>query len=499
MSRQTLRIPPVMTCVLGWIALALLGAGTAFAQGADTRYVNINAPAGGNGLSWAGAYNNIKTAITAAVVNPAVKKIWVAKGSYFPGTTRFVVRNGLSLYGGFAGNETQLSQRNIALNETILTGNGTRGILDCSATNATTVIDGFTIRNGYSTGPGAGVLQGGPIFSSCRFINNISDGSGGAYYGSNASPKFLNCVFLANQGAVDGSAIGLYTSNLVVDQCEFRSNVGAGQGGAIFVDNGSVTVTRSSFIENGSGYGGSAITTRSAELKAVKCDFIDNGAVASAVGGCIVTTGGAISMTNCRLVGSGMSSGALSTYNGPMAIVNSLIAANAGTGISTYQGPVLLQNSTVAGNGTTNLISSDSGPGFTIRNSIVWSGAISGPVTAAYSCLPFLAPGAGNIRADPMFMNPAGRDWRVRLHSPAIDAGSNPDPRGHLRRRWRRQHGRTASDRRRGIQPSSRRGERAGHRSRPCAGRRHGRPRVLPRLQRQLHARLDRHRKRREP
>ena len=119
-AHSTLRLLDLVRATL--CIVALWAAAPCSAQGADTRYVNIAAPAGGNGTSWATAFNNIKSAVSAANANQNIKQIWVAKGSYFPGTTPFTLKNNFVLYGGFAGTETALGQRNIALNETILTG-----------------------------------------------------------------------------------------------------------------------------------------------------------------------------------------------------------------------------------------------------------------------------------------------------------------------------------------------------------------------------------------
>src|SRR4029078_12734074 len=61
---------------------------------------------------------------------PSGTQVWIAAGTYKPGNTRdatFTLNN-ISLYGGFAGGETQVSQRDLVSNETILSGEiGTPG------------------------------------------------------------------------------------------------------------------------------------------------------------------------------------------------------------------------------------------------------------------------------------------------------------------------------------------------------------------------------------
>ena len=69
-----------------------------------------------------------------------------------------------------------------------------------------------------------------------------------------------------------------------------------------------------------------------------------------------------------------------------------------------------------------------------LLNSIVWNnnlaevGRYAGNevITATYSDVgEILLPGTGNISAEPLFLDPGGRDYRLRPRSPAVDAGTN--------------------------------------------------------------------------
>jgi len=71
------------------------------------------------------------------------------------------LRNDLAIYGGFAGTETMLLQRNLKAAPSILSGeiqqdndplNNTISILSNLNLNATAVLDGFVIQSGSSTG-----------------------------------------------------------------------------------------------------------------------------------------------------------------------------------------------------------------------------------------------------------------------------------------------------------------------------------------------------------
>ena len=88
-------------------------------------FVNIaNASPTQDGISWATAYSNLQTALSAA---PANSEFWIAQGTYKPTvninrTIAFNIPSGAKLYGGFVGTEVAQTQRNFNLNPTILSG-----------------------------------------------------------------------------------------------------------------------------------------------------------------------------------------------------------------------------------------------------------------------------------------------------------------------------------------------------------------------------------------
>jgi len=138
-------------------------------------FVDINATGANDGSSWADAYTNLET--TLANLNGTETEIWIAKGTYTPDATlrtkSFTINgSNLTVYGGFAGTETDLSDRDMSLihttNETILSGdllanddttlsytNTTRAdnslrIVQINGDNIT--IDGLTISGGHADG-----------------------------------------------------------------------------------------------------------------------------------------------------------------------------------------------------------------------------------------------------------------------------------------------------------------------------------------------------------
>ncbi|MGN6419243.1 MAG: hypothetical protein ACTHMC_17225, partial [Pseudobacter sp.] len=130
----------------------------------------------GNGNSWSNALGELADALWLAKTNPAIRQIWVAGGTYKPmfpggddgdlsqpGFRSFVMVNNVKMFGGFAGTESTVNQRDLSLaaNETILSGDiddndGTDGAINGSnalhlliaAGTGIFHLDGFTIQGG---------------------------------------------------------------------------------------------------------------------------------------------------------------------------------------------------------------------------------------------------------------------------------------------------------------------------------------------------------------
>ena len=78
------------------------------------KYVDAAASGANNGTSWTNAYTDLQIALGTAV---ALDEIWVAAGTYKPTTgisrtASFWLAGGVTVYGGFAGGETMVGQRN---------------------------------------------------------------------------------------------------------------------------------------------------------------------------------------------------------------------------------------------------------------------------------------------------------------------------------------------------------------------------------------------------
>jgi hypothetical protein len=214
-------------------------------------YVNINATGLNNGRTWQNAFLNLHDALQALNTLPAGDwQVWVAAGTYTPinalsGMDRaksFELRSDTHIYGGFAGTETLLEQRNTAVNVTILSGeiqndatHGNNSFHVVKAINANGWLDGFTIMDGAADDNGGGLLLGNasPVIYNCIFRQNTAAAWGGAVFNNSGSdPNFINCIFTGNSAPYGGVAFNAGSSPNFIN-CTFSGNASP-QGSAIW-------------------------------------------------------------------------------------------------------------------------------------------------------------------------------------------------------------------------------------------------------------------------
>jgi len=377
----------------------------------QTYYVKPGAS--GSGASWAAA-GDLQTIVNAAA---AGSQVWVKAGTYYPlaypsGSTggssnrdfAFTLKNSVAIYGGFAGTETLLSQRDPVANVTILSGDvGTTGTYtdDCYhvvlsvGNNNTAILNGFTLRYGYANGGGS-ITYGGqtvnqnfgggifcynaspaittcvfnnnlavtggaiynhnsgtsPVFTGCTFSNNTAssatDGGGAIYNYSSTAATFNTCTFTSNKatGQDGGVAFGNSSSIFIFSACTMTSNTAAANGGAIYCNNSSsLTISNSTFTSNIAAGSGGAIVTMSSSTTAVSnTSFNTNTANSATLGGGAIysySTNGSTAV-NCSFTGNHAV-----TYGGAF-------YGNSGSGGLIMSTCVFSSNSAVYGGGMAN-------------------------------------------------------------------------------------------------------------------------------------------------
>ena len=107
----------------------------------------------GDGTSWENANNDLNAAVK--LNKYANKSIWMKEGLYYGDTTQqyaYTLSGNASIYGGFEGTETQVSQRNPDLHPTIIDGKGVRCLVDasCNTYNGTLSLNDLILQNGHS-------------------------------------------------------------------------------------------------------------------------------------------------------------------------------------------------------------------------------------------------------------------------------------------------------------------------------------------------------------
>ncbi len=155
----------------------------------------------GNGSSWTNAFATIQAAVNSA---SAGDQIWVAEGVYLETVS---VSGDVSLYGGFGGSETLLSQRNWSKHPTVIDANHIEKTNVVNVlSNARLTIDGFTLRNAKFTAIslfGAGILLNAN--ATVTAAHNIITGNSGPGILNNGSATILTNLIYANGAGVEGN------------------------------------------------------------------------------------------------------------------------------------------------------------------------------------------------------------------------------------------------------------------------------------------------------
>lgn len=293
---------------------------TTSAQAAVTIvYVDADAPLDVNdGSSWAQAYTTLQDALTQAEpTTEAPVEIWVAAGTYYPDegggqadndrSATFTLKNNVAIYGGFAGTETQLSERDWETNRVTLSGDligndlpnvATNGdnahhVVTGSGTDATAILDGVTVIGGNANGAGTW-------------------GYGGGMYTNAGSPTLTNVTFSVNVGLDGGGMHNDNGSAPTLTDVTFTNNTAAGGGGGMFNTNSNPTLINIAFIDNTAHNGGGMYNTNSnptltnGSFSTNRTRFADSGGMYNTTSNPTLTNGSFITNSTRTADGGGM-------------------------------------------------------------------------------------------------------------------------------------------------------------------------------------------------
>jgi parallel beta-helix repeat protein len=447
-------------------------------------YVDADAVGANNGSNWENAYLCLQDALE--YINEDLREyfleenlteaqpsyeIRIANGIYKPDcqtsegpdgrplvtssgdwTATFELAINTTMKGAYAGyGEPDPNARDIYRYETILSGdlygndvdvNNPRDLWDAPGraensyhvvtSGGNSIIDGFTITGGNANessnqnnnGRGGGLFHRGQAqVSNCTFTKNSALFSGGGMYNSQGELSLTNCTFARNvAGTTGGGGIYNYRSDPILINCTFVENLARyGYGGGIYNNECDPNLDNCRFIENSADSHGGGMYNRYSSPILTNCKFIENTG----------SSGGGINNFN-------------RSQNNPT-LRNCLFVGNQsyrGGGIYNYSGAPFLTNCTFAWN------SADEGNALycreeherqTVRlfNCILWDGGNEiwnselSIMNIFYSNIQNIQGGwfgEGNINEEPMFSDPNGPEYDLRLSplSPCVDSG---DPR----------------------------------------------------------------------
>ncbi len=312
-------------------------------------YVDPSATTGNDdGTSWDDAYLVLQNAIANT---SSGNEIWVIEGTYLPDDctsncddtdreSSFIMKNGVDLYGGFDGLETARSQRDVAVNVTILSGDledddGTPftnrtdnsfHVVTYNIADADVTLDGFTISGGHAHGDGIAQDQGAALH-----IRKDSFCDGGTHDGETCTvtdpdcygavngtcvaadkciaggPTVKNCIFIDNSSDDHGAVNDHGLASSFAD-CTFKDNIAA-KGAGLLVHSGSPTIKDCVFDGNdtnaspneggGAWFGKDTDSTCGTTNAPVITDTVFSNNTAETGGG-VFSTGSSPSYTDCE-------------------------------------------------------------------------------------------------------------------------------------------------------------------------------------------------------
>jgi len=421
------------------LSLLVAFAGTLNAQ--NIRYVKPTATGTGDGSSWTNASADIQAMINASAIG---NQVWIASGTYLIATT-LEMKNGVNVYGGFLGTETNINARPKSdldgngtietwefTNATILDGQNARRVLNQANPFAMeTTWDGVTITKGTNAeGAGAYIRTNGKLLNCIINRNTASNNYGGSLYNNGGIVSYCNVSENTTNAWMQGC--GIYNNNGIVSYCNVYRNTTATSNYANYgiYNNGGI-INYCTINENGYGISNNGTvnncTVSSHQWTGISGGTVNNSTVSFNQGGGISSA----TVNSCIIKGNSSYNGG--GLNGCIAN-NCLIINNTATnGGGAYAGTST--NCTFVGN-----MATGNGGGMvygTAINCIFWiNNAVTGfqiqGGTVTYSAVQGGFTGTGNIsiasnndNGGAMFVNPTTENYQLSPCSPCVNKGSN--------------------------------------------------------------------------
>jgi predicted outer membrane repeat protein len=316
-----------------------------------------------------------------------------------------------------------------------------------NANSSSPGLDGVTFESNTAAQDGGGVYNenSSPDLKAAVFFDNMATiGSGGGMYNTNnSSPSLEGVTFDGNTAGQDGGGMynGAFCDPILLDS-SFTGNTAGQDGGAMYTYQGDPELTGIRFDSNEAGQDGGAMHFNRSMARLKFIDMIGNIAVRN--GGAIYERDGDPILFNVIFSqNKAIDGGGLYSLNGNALVVNATFWENAATdsggGLYLSGGAPRLASSTLFANTAV----TDGGgifsgsPDFELDNSILWGNKTAGTpdqMSGNGQILHSLVQGgcplmancpdpASIIDGNPQFVDEASGDLRLKMASPAIDAG----------------------------------------------------------------------------
>ena len=359
----------------------------------------IYVKAGGAGVEDGSDWDNATANLHDAIHIDGVQKVFVAVGNYNVGEHSFIMKNNVEIYGGFDPENgiEDLDDERILPNKSssegsALDGQNARPVIwnDNNGLANTAVLDGFTIKNGYT------------------------DDRGGGIYNSNASPLLNNLVIRNNSGRQGGCGMANFSSSPIVQNTHI-------------IDNGTYTDWSS---EGGGVYNYASQATFTNVI--IKGNSLQSSFNVMRGGGMYSMYNSSITLTNVLIAdnsiinhgnnwafGGGISNDGSSTYITNATIVNNSAKGSLlvkGGGVYSTGGSVVVRNSIIWGNTLESTNNAPEGVDFSAGGTL----SVKNSLTQVYTGSP---SDMNIIGEDPYFNDVVNGDYTLSENSPAIDTG----------------------------------------------------------------------------